>query len=80
MTKEEIKQILKAEINKETGLPLGEIEDNSDFFSLGMDSISCVYVLDRVEKKLNMELNPIYFFDYPTIDLLSGYVATLKRK
>jgi acyl carrier protein len=78
MTKEQIIAILKTEISKETGLSLNEIQDTSDFFSLGLDSISCIYVLDRFEKKIKAELNPILFFDYPTIERLCGHVAKLK--
>jgi acyl carrier protein len=79
MTKAQIIQILKAEIARESGLSIAEIEDGADFFSLGFDSISCIYVLDRLEKKIDLELNPIYFWDYPTVELLSGYLATLKE-
>jgi acyl carrier protein len=77
MTKTEVIQILKSEISRENGIPVAEIEDSADFFSLGLDSISCVYVLDRVEKKIKVELNPIYFWDYPTVETLSGFVASL---
>jgi acyl carrier protein len=77
MTKQDLIQILKQEIAKETGIPLNEIEDGADFFSLGLDSISCVFVLDKLEKKLKVELNPIFFWDYPTIDSLSGHIASL---
>jgi acyl carrier protein len=59
---------------------LEEIHDNADFFSLGLDSISCVYVLDKLEKKIDLELNPLYFWDYPTVESLSGFLATLKEK
>jgi polyketide synthase PksN len=77
MTKQDLIQILKQEVARETGIPLREIADNSDFFSLGLDSISCVFVLDKLEKKLKLDLNPIYFFDYPTIETFSEYIASL---
>jgi acyl carrier protein len=80
MTKEQIIEILKGEIARESGLPLEDIHDEADFFSLGLDSISCIYVLDRVEKKINIEMNPIFFFDFPTVHLLAGFLATLKQK
>lgn len=78
MTKSELLKIIKEEIARESGLSINEINDDSDFFSLGLDSISCVYVLDRVEKKIKIELNPLFFWDYPTVELLSGHLATLK--
>jgi acyl carrier protein len=79
MTKEELIQILKQEIVRETGIPLNEIADDADFYSLGLDSVSCVYVLDKLEKKLKVELNPMFFWDYPTIELLSGHIASLTK-
>jgi acyl carrier protein len=77
MTKREVIQILKSEISREGGIPVAEIADGADFFSLGLDSISCVYVLDRVEKKIKIELNPIYFWDYPTVETLSCFIASI---
>jgi acyl carrier protein len=79
MTKEEILALLKAEVSRETGLLLSEIGDHEEFYSMGLDSIRSVYILDRLEKKLKIELNPIFFWDYPTLDLLSGHLATLKK-
>ena len=78
MTKQEVIAILKSEIARESGLPIEEIGDDVDFFSLGLDSISCVYVLDRVEKKIKMELNPIWFWDYPTVELLSEHIDSVR--
>jgi acyl carrier protein len=77
MTKLEVIAILKSEISRESGLSIKEIGDAAGFFSLGLDSISCVYVLDRVEKKIKIELNPIWFWDYPTIELLANHIASL---
>jgi acyl carrier protein len=77
MTKAELIQILKEEISKETGLSLNEIENYSSFYSLGLNSVSCVYVLDKLERKLKVELNPIFFWDYPTVELLSEHIASL---
>jgi acyl carrier protein len=79
MTEKEISEILKSEIARETGLPLSDIKDDAEFFELGLDSISCIYVLDRFEKQIGVELNPLYFFDHPTIITLSRFVTTLKR-
>lgn len=73
----EILSILKEHIGKETGISLSEIDDNATFYSLGLDSISAVYILDRLEKRLNIEMNPIFFWDYPTVGLLADHLTTL---
>lgn len=48
--------------------------DTDTFFNLGLDSISCIYLLDKVEKKLDLELNPIHFWDYPALDSYSDFL------
>jgi acyl carrier protein len=80
MTKAEILRKLKQVIAKETGLPVEEISDSSTFHSLGLDSISAVFVLDKLEKELTVELNPMFFWEYPTVELLAGHITTLKSK
>ena len=77
MSPEEIIKLLKAEISSETGIALDEIDDDASFFSLGLDSVSCVFVLDRVEKKLKVELNPMFFWDYPTVATFGAFLSTM---
>ena len=76
MTKTHILETLKEEIARETGLSLAEIADDATFFSLGLNSISAVYVLDKLEKKLKMPMNPMFFWDYPTVSLFAKHLAS----
>ncbi|HET9054597.1 MAG TPA: acyl carrier protein [Cyclobacteriaceae bacterium] len=68
MTKPELIKLLKAIIAEETGIATSEIAEGDTFSNLGLDSVSCIFLMDKLEKKLNVELNPIYFWDYPSID------------
>jgi len=77
--KPEILNTLKEEIAKEAGLPLSKIKDDATFHSLGLDSISSVVVLDELEKKLGVEMNPIVFWDYPTVSLLAEHISSMIR-
>ena len=79
-TKAEVLQLLKTEIASETGISVSEIEDSASFFELGLNSISAVFILDILEKKLDIEMNPLFFWDYPTVELLAEYIATLPNK
>ena len=72
--------MLKGEISAETGILLEEIDESATFFDLGLNSISAVFVLDVLEKKLNVEMNPLFFWDYPTLELLADYLSTLPQK
>jgi acyl carrier protein len=76
----EILQLLKEEISSETGIPASEIADSASFFELGLNSISAVFILDVLEKKLKVEMNPLFFWDYPTVELLADYITTLIKK
>jgi acyl carrier protein len=77
MTREELIRLLKDEISHETKIPASEIKSEESFYSLGLDSISCVFVLDELSKKLNLDLNPILFWDFPTVDLLASHIISL---
>lgn len=68
---------LREEIAKETGLPASEVDDNASFYALGLDSISAVVVLDELERKTGIPMNPIYFWDYPSIALLAAHINSL---
>jgi len=80
MTKAEILQLVKEEIAAETGLSVSEIVDTATFFDLGLNSISAVFLLDVLEKKLKIAMNPLFFWDYPTVDSFSDHVTSLLRK
>lgn len=76
-TKQKILSALKHAIASETGLAVSEIEDRDSFYSLGLDSVSAVFVLDNLEKQLKVEMNPMFFWDYPTVDLLAEHITSL---
>jgi len=79
MTKQEILNTLKEEIAREAGIPVTQIDEDASFYSLGLDSISAVFVLDEVEKRLNIEMNPMFFWDYPTVRLLAEHISSLNH-
>jgi len=74
MTRPELITILKSVIADETGIAVAEIADTDTFFNLGLDSVSCIFLMDKVEKILKVELNPLYFFDYPSLDTYADFL------
>ncbi len=74
-TKEETIAILKKLISEETGILISEIKETDTFFNLGLDSVSCIFLMDKLEKELQIELNPIHFWDYPSIDTYSDFIV-----
>lgn len=77
MTRSEIIGIIKSLIAEETGISINEIKERDSFFNLGLDSVSCIFLMDKLEKKIQLDLNPLYFWDYPT---LGTYADFLERE
>lgn len=80
MTKADIVDMLKTEIAKEMGTPVSEIDGNAHFISLGLDSVRSVFILDSLERRLGVEMNPLFFWDYPTIESMADHITTLIQK
>lgn len=76
LTKSAIADFLKREVSKECEIPLADIDPHIPFIDFRMDSLKAVYIMDRLEKYVGEELSPLYFWDYPTIDSLSGFIET----
>ncbi len=74
-TREEAITIIKKLISDETGISIAEIKETDTFFNLGLDSVSCIFLMDKLEKRLQIELNPIHFWDYPSIDTYSDFLV-----
>jgi acyl carrier protein len=79
-TPEQIRQIIKEEVSQETKQPVSDMNPETDFVGLGLDSLSCIYVLYQVENRLGRELNPSIFWDYPTINSLSEYLFQTQKE
>ena len=79
MSESELTTIIKEEISKETQTPVGDIDATATFYSVGLDSISAVFVMEEVEKRVQVELNPMFFWDYPTIASLARHISTMKQ-
>ncbi|MGH9348926.1 MAG: amino acid adenylation domain-containing protein, partial [Vicinamibacterales bacterium] len=56
-------------------LQLPQADDSTPMQEYGLDSISAVHLAVRLEKKLQIEIQPAWFVEYPTIDALSRHLA-----
>lgn len=75
MTQAAIAQLFREIIANELKIDERDIRDDELFLSIGLDSVSCIVVLEQLEKKIGRELSPVLFWDYPTIDQFAQYLA-----
>jgi acyl carrier protein len=75
MTREQISDFCIDSMARVLRIAKDRVKTNSKFKRLGLDSAMIVYVQMELEEKLDLELSPDDFFDYPTIDELSRYLA-----
>ena len=74
---EEIIKLLQQLIADETNLPIDRLDVHKSMGSFGLNSINSVYILERLENELDLELNPLMFYDHPTIHSFSNYLHQL---
>ncbi|MFZ6000386.1 MAG: acyl carrier protein [Bacteroidota bacterium] len=75
MTTTEIQQIIIELIAKAQGIAAAEIRGNHSFPELGLDSLAAMFLLDDLEKKLGREINPMLFWEHPTIEKFAASLA-----
>ena len=74
-TTTELIVLFQQEISAELSIPQNDVDEHESFLSLGLDSVTAIFVLERMEKHLSITLNPIWFWDYPTIESFSVFLA-----
>lgn len=63
-------------VAEETGEKPEAINVDDTFHALGLDSVTGVFVMERLERKFQISLTPLDFWDYPTIRSFSEYIQT----
>jgi len=74
-TQQEIMDFLVEKIAEETKLDKNEINPTDEFVSFNLDSISSIYIMGQLENYIETDLNPLYFWDYPTIVKFSKFIS-----
>jgi len=75
MTQQEIADLCTASLASVLRIAKDRVKTDAKFSRLGLDSAMVVYVMLEIEEKLGLELSTDDFYDYPTIDDLSRYLA-----
>ena len=77
-TPEEIKSWLKEKIAREIKTQPENIATDRPFTDFGLDSIIIVTLVDELEFRLGVSLDPTIFWEYPTIEILTDWLLTEK--
>lgn len=75
MTQQEISELCVAAMANALRIARDRVKTDEKFSRIGLDSAMVVYVMLELEEKLGLELSTDDFYDYPTIDELSGHLA-----
>ena len=75
MTQQEISELCVASLANVLRIAKEKVKTDAKFSRIGLDSAMVVYVMLELEEKLGLELSTDDFYDYPTVDDLSRYLA-----
>ena len=75
MTQQEIADLCVSSLAHVLRVGKERIDPRTKFNRLGLDSAMVVYVMMELEEKLGVELSPDDFYDHPTVDQLSRFLA-----
>ncbi|MFZ5973617.1 MAG: acyl carrier protein [Bacteroidota bacterium] len=75
VTKVELIHFLKQKISEECEIPLEQIDEDAEFEHLNMDSVNAMMIMDALEDYLEMELNPLYFWNHPTVAKYAKFIV-----
>ena len=74
---EDIQNIFTRMVADETGSNQSDLNLDDTFHSHGLDSVSGIFVMEKLEKEFNILLTPLDFWDYPTIRLFSEHIRVI---
>lgn len=80
MTQQQIAEICIVSLANVLRIAKDRVKTDTKFNRLGLDSAMVVYVMMELEEKLDLELSTDDFYDYPTIDTLSHYLAERRAR
>jgi 3-oxoacyl-(acyl-carrier-protein) synthase/acyl carrier protein len=75
----EIRAVIDAELKNVLRLENATVSENGSFQQYGLDSISGMQLVSRLEKTLGLEVPPSWLIDYSTIETLSGKIVQMQK-
>lgn len=75
MKEEDMKILVINEITDVLQLDQDEIDEKESFYKLGISSVQALKIINRIRKKLKIEIDPVAMFEYKCIAELCGYLT-----
>ncbi len=75
VTEEELISFCREELSMMTGVAPELIHDDIRFDDLRLNSIHAMQMLDELEDRTNLSINPIVFWENPTLSSFCKYIA-----
>jgi acyl carrier protein len=75
MTQEQISEFCIVSLANVLRVSREAVKADSAINGLGLDSAMVVYLMMELEEKLDVELSPDDFYDYPTVSDLARYLT-----
>jgi len=75
MTREQIAEFCVLSLANVLRISKERVDIGTKFNRLGLDSAMLVYLMMDLEEKLGLELSTDDFYDHPTVEALSRYLA-----
>lgn len=76
----QLRNMLQKSLSDLLFIPENTIDAQQPFMEIGLDSIVGVEWVKWINEKYHINLPAVKIYDYPTIHLLAGYIATLIEK
>ena len=75
MTREQISDLCVTALANLLRISTNRVDTGTKFNRLGLDSAMLVYLMMELEEKLELELSTDDFYDHPTVEALSRFLA-----
>lgn len=77
MPTSEVNHFILSKVAETLNAKAEDINPDEEFISLGLDSMHAILLIDEIEKKFGIEINPHSFWEHPTIN---SFAASLEQQ
>jgi amino acid adenylation domain-containing protein len=71
----QVRAFLAAQLAKALGLPAAEIDPQTNFMELGLDSLMAVRIKREIEESAGLSLDPTLLFEHPSLEELAAHLV-----